>query len=834
MPVGSASPQTICSGNVTGVSLNSTITGSTYTWTAALQSGSVTGFSNCTSGCGNSIAQTLTGAGVVRYTVTPVAAGCAGNAFTVDVTVSAIPTATIVYSGSPYLSGSGTANVTQTGQTGGTYSATPSGLSLNTANGQININSSFANTYTVKYVFSNGTCTDSTTATLTITPTNDTTTTTPTCPTCPVTVCAVVDDVDTTGGAAYSTPCGTPAGYTASAVSAGGCITYTPTGTVTDTAQACIVTCNNGRCDTTRVILYPPVPTNDTVITTPSCPTCPVVVCPVFDDVSSTAVTSVTTCGTPAEYTLTGPDVNHCYTYTPNGTATDTVEGCIIVCDGNRCDTTRVIIYPPQQTINHDWNVAFTNMPVNGNVATNDQVYTNTSYGNIQANSNNPTAQTPVLNSNGTYTFTASQPGNYEFTISVCAPGQTTGCPTQLLQINVRDSATNANAMPIANLDMVTTTYQTPVSLPTLDNDASGNYGGSLNPASVTITNMPNHGTIDSIGVNGDIYYHPATGFTGTDTLVYSVCDQLLSSNCDTAYQIIKVLPPGAANTTAASDDYAYTLANSPVSGNAKDNDHDPEGNTLTVTPATVTNANGSFTINDQGNYTFTPAVNFVGSAQYSYQVCDNGTPVACAVATVYVLVYPANTTPLPVKVIDFNGKALNNHSNLLTWKVTDVKAMDSYEILRSTDQKAWTSLGSLTAENRDGVQSMQLMDNNPDMENFYKLVLHGQNGASEVYPKIVHIRRSSTSSEWAKLYPNPAETIVNLEYYSLDRDGTIQVDLMDVTGRRISSVKHLLSEGSNVISINISGIADGVYNIRYTNTGNGRQENLKFIKKTK
>jgi len=261
LPVGSASPQTICSGKTTAVVLNATISGATYTWTAALQSGSVSGFSNCISGCGSTIAQTLTGAGVVRYTVTPSANGCAGNAFTVDVTVSAVPTATIAYSGSPYTSGSGTANVTHTGQTGGTYSATPSGLSINAATGQVNINSSFANTYTVKYSFSNGTCTDSITATLTINATNDTVTTTPSCPTCPVTVCAVADDVDTTGGAAYSTPCGTPAGYTAGTVGSGGCITYTPDGTMTDTVEACIVTCKNGKCDTTRILLYPPVQT---------------------------------------------------------------------------------------------------------------------------------------------------------------------------------------------------------------------------------------------------------------------------------------------------------------------------------------------------------------------------------------------------------------------------------------------------------------------------------------------------------------------------------------------------------------------------------------------
>jgi len=105
-PVGSASPQTICGGTASNVALSSTVTGTTYTWTATIQTapsgGTITGFSNCAAACGTSIIQTLTNtgttSGVVRYTVTPTANGCPGAPFTVDVTVDVccptIPTLT--------------------------------------------------------------------------------------------------------------------------------------------------------------------------------------------------------------------------------------------------------------------------------------------------------------------------------------------------------------------------------------------------------------------------------------------------------------------------------------------------------------------------------------------------------------------------------------------------------------------------------------------------------------------------------------------------------------------------------------------------------------------
>ncbi|MFV7236812.1 LamG-like jellyroll fold domain-containing protein, partial [Flavobacterium sp. ZB4R12] len=104
LPIGSASPQTICNARTSSVALNSTVvSGTTFTWTAAIQTtptgGTITGFSNCAAACGPSITQTLTNSGtttgVIRYTVTPTAAGCPGTPFTVDVTVNPKPVVTL-------------------------------------------------------------------------------------------------------------------------------------------------------------------------------------------------------------------------------------------------------------------------------------------------------------------------------------------------------------------------------------------------------------------------------------------------------------------------------------------------------------------------------------------------------------------------------------------------------------------------------------------------------------------------------------------------------------------------------------------------------------------
>ncbi|RYY38988.1 MAG: hypothetical protein EOO08_11970, partial [Chitinophagaceae bacterium] len=67
---------------------------------------------------------------------------CTGEPQSFTVTVYPAPAATIDYAGSPYCTIGGMATVSQTGTGGGHYSASPSGLSLNAADGSISLESS--------------------------------------------------------------------------------------------------------------------------------------------------------------------------------------------------------------------------------------------------------------------------------------------------------------------------------------------------------------------------------------------------------------------------------------------------------------------------------------------------------------------------------------------------------------------------------------------------------------------------------------------------------------------------------------------------------------------
>jgi gliding motility-associated-like protein len=92
IPVATANPSlaTICSGTATSIALTSNVAGATFSW-AAIQSGVI----GATSGIGNTIAQTLSTAGIVpgsvTYTISPIINGCAGLPITATVTVNPTP-----------------------------------------------------------------------------------------------------------------------------------------------------------------------------------------------------------------------------------------------------------------------------------------------------------------------------------------------------------------------------------------------------------------------------------------------------------------------------------------------------------------------------------------------------------------------------------------------------------------------------------------------------------------------------------------------------------------------------------------------------------------------
>ncbi len=133
----------------------------------------------------------------------------------------------------------------------------------------------------------------------------------------------------------------------------------------------------------------------------------------------------------------------------------------------------------------------------------------------------------------------------------------------------------------------------------------------------------PASGTVQ-LAASGDFTYTPNAGFSGTDQFRYRVCDP--RNACGEANVNIVITP-------FAVDDQFGTSRNTPVTGNLLLND---KGTNLVASSQAVS----GLVLQPNGDFTFTPDLDFVGTINFTYEACDSASlcdsaEVSIEVATV-------------------------------------------------------------------------------------------------------------------------------------------------------------------------------------------------------
>ncbi len=209
----------------------------------------------------------------------------------------------------------------------------------------------------------------------------------------------------------------------------------------------------------------------------------------------------------------------------------------------------------------------------------------------------------------------------------------------------------DASLPPTIEDDQANTPSGQPVTIDVLANDRDPD--GTLNPSSVTIAAPSAHGSA-SPNPDGSITYTPTGSYVGPDQFTYRVCNTDPTPECATANVSVTVTPPAENRPPIVVNDTPPPIAHDQtVTIDVLANDSDPDGqldkNAVTVTSqaqygAAVPAADGS------GAIRYTPISGYSGSDQFSYQVCDNGSPTECGSATVFLTILPsANEAPTAV-----------------------------------------------------------------------------------------------------------------------------------------------------------------------------------------
>lgn len=290
----------------------------------------------------------------------------------------------------------------------------------------------------------------------------------------------------------------------------------------------------------------------------------------------------------------------------------------------------------------NDVNTTFVNIPVQGRILTNDfspegnQLNVNTSPVTL------PTNGQVIINSDGTYTYFPNNGfvGKDNFRYSVCDNGTPSLCTEASVVIQVLPKSTNLNNPPVAVNDAYKGSKNIKVTGNVISNDFD--IDGNLKMNSISLNgSAPGNGTL-SLSSNGNFTFTPSNNFTGQVTFNYNVCDNGTPSLCDVGTVTIDILPEESRNSTYSVDDSYYSASRIPISGNIKTNDYDPQGHTQTFNTIPVKAPKyGNVVINSNGTFTYTPTSNYFTTDNFVYELCDNGTPVACDSATVYINYLP-------------------------------------------------------------------------------------------------------------------------------------------------------------------------------------------------
>ena len=261
---------------------------------------------------------------------------------------------------------------------------------------------------------------------------------------------------------------------------------------------------------------------------------------------------------------------------------------------------------------------------------------------------------------------------------------------------SVRVTVIPDNAAPIAQDDQFNVNEDTLTSLDVLAND-SDPEGAALTLQSVTA--VIGTATI----VNNQVDYQPSAEFSGTDTLTYTVTDQLgASASATVTVTVLAVNDPpiAAADSGSVAEGGSVTL-------DVLANDSDIDSTTLSLVSASA--ANGTASVTPEQLLLYVASSNFVGVETVTYQVSDEHGGVSSG--TVSITITP--TADAPVAVADTATVAEDTQAQINVLANDSDPDGDSLTVTAATSENATVTINAdqtltyLPKENFNGTDTV-------------------------------------------------------------------------------------------------------------------------------
>ena len=258
---------------------------------------------------------------------------------------------------------------------------------------------------------------------------------------------------------------------------------------------------------------------------------------------------------------------------------------------------------------------------------------------------------------------------------------------------------------------------------------------------------------------------------------------------------------------------------------NAAINGNDPNGKELSHFNAPLTALSSSYVFD---NLTWTPPSTGMGRVTFY---------IAAVAADAFSgsggdFVYTTNTvsSPLPITLNAFNAISKNDNV-LLSWQTSQEINSNYFTIQKSYDNKSFNDIGKIDASgNSNFSRNYSFIDNDPsyfEKPIYYRLAIVDKDG-KKVYSEIKNVILKATATFIKGIYPNPVRSGSTLHINFVSKENQILlVKIIDNTGRLVKNKEINADKGSNILDVDIPGLAAGNYKLIIKSNGGLIQQSL-------
>ncbi len=188
----------------------------------------------------------------------------------------------------------------------------------------------------------------------------------------------------------------------------------------------------------------------------------------------------------------------------------------------------------------------------------------------------------------------------------------------------------------------------------------------------------------------------------------------------------------------------------------------------------------------------------------------------------------PFSANPLPIKLISFDAIKINATTATINWQLAACCSKQArFEALKSTDGNNYASVAAITGSETN--TSYTYTDDKLGAGiTYYRLKGIDADGKVS-YSKVVAIINGAEGLVLTSLYPNPAQSEINISISSAKTEKVI-LDIYNLSGNKLLQWSQPVTNGNNVITKNTSGLKPGIYQLVIT-AANGKRIVQGFIK---